>query len=178
MFFFRYLDVHKSNSQSMVLLRGNEILDGPKVLLAFKSSIVNISTDYANFTSTTEKDILALKRRNYNHYLQNVVQYIFSKSAIRSVVDLDINILKYIIDRLPKEDRDRYLSIQFSQISKDELFCFAVAYAKEIDGHAEYKQIVMGRCDDSNEYQGMINMGNQAEHYVLNYVKASELNTT
>jgi hypothetical protein len=32
-------------------------------------------------------------------------------------MDLDLNILKYILSRMPKEDRDKYLSIQFSQIT-------------------------------------------------------------
>jgi hypothetical protein len=118
MFFFKYLDVHRANTQTMTLLMNNNLIEGQKVLLVYKSSLVKISQEFINYKAVTEAAIAAgNKNWDYRYYISNCVEYFFTKSAIRNQMDLDLNILKYILSRMPKEDRDKYLSIQFSQIT-------------------------------------------------------------
>jgi hypothetical protein len=43
------------------------------------------------------------------------------------------------------------------------------ATAEQIDTTKQLRETIIGRCDEIAEYEGMINMGRQAEYYIKNF---------
>jgi hypothetical protein len=170
MFFFKYLEIHRENLATISHGNRGAIIEGPKVLLSFNSAVALISTDFENYKSRTENQIdLGNRALDYSAYRRNCEDFIFVLSAIRSVIDLDLIIVDYILDNMPKATVEKYLSVQFSQIGKDELFALTTGHAKRIEDNAKYQSTIRSKCDASQEYESMIRMGKNAFEYLAGY---------